>query len=194
MKLRSKTESTRKQALDSIADLAWQNAHIRDIFKSLHAAQTIRRQEPYLWDFYDSSLQLSSRLALDSIEDGKLSLLAKSYIGQRLPEYSVTEFIRSVYNMGYCCEAGFWLMRRRLNPEESFLAIRVFNIMSKKLQVHRIQRILEEMEVLVVTCPEYVEWEELDKTYSNWFSLVFTYRSELPDVIKPSKALWRMCL
>lgn len=50
-----------------------------ELLKSLNAAQIIRSEEPYLWDFCDLSLQLDSRMALACVEENKAYELIRSY-------------------------------------------------------------------------------------------------------------------
>ena len=82
--------------MDSILDVAWKDEFVLDLLKKLGAAEKIKKEEPYLWKYFDSSLHLSSRIALDCIEEGKLFRLAKSYTGESAPNYSVSEIVRFV--------------------------------------------------------------------------------------------------
>lgn len=76
---RSKTESTRKQALEEIIECAWHHDYILDLLQEAHAAEMLKRQETYIWDFCDTSLQISSRMAYASVREGKIFSLVKRY-------------------------------------------------------------------------------------------------------------------
>lgn len=89
---RSKTESTRKQALDSIVDLSLGcDDLLIEILRASNAPQVLIQQEAYIWDFCDVSTRISSRLALTCVREDKLRKFAQSYQHNRLdgsaPEY-----------------------------------------------------------------------------------------------------------
>lgn len=51
--------------------------HISTLLETCKAAQFIRMQEPFIWDYFDTSLQISSRLAITFLEEKKLRLFIK---------------------------------------------------------------------------------------------------------------------
>ena len=93
---RSKTGSTRQQALGYIVSLAVLDKHLLDLLRTLQAEKTLVKQEAYIWDFCDVSMQLNSRLALFCFKEQKLFQAMSNF-----PEYKervdlLLDFIRYV--------------------------------------------------------------------------------------------------
>ena len=76
---RSRTESTRRQALEVVIDLAWEGKHVSNLLEEMDVAQTIKAQESYIWDFCDKSLLLSSRMVLACIGKEKFLNVSSGY-------------------------------------------------------------------------------------------------------------------
>ena len=95
---RSKTESTRKQALDGIIDLVLLDKHLLSFLRSLQAAKTLAKQEVYIWDFCDMSVQISSRLALVCLQEQKLFRIANECLNYTKAD-PLLDFIRYGQNL-----------------------------------------------------------------------------------------------
>lgn len=115
--IRSKVDSTRRQALDNIAQLAIEYDYLRKLFQSLNAEETIAWEGPSIWELCNESLQLSSRTTLGCLQEGKCTSLRGT-----------------IYSL-------FWT---RIQPDELFLFILLIarsaaNIMFEKLEDMLIQ-------------------------------------------------------
>lgn len=77
----SRAESTRKQALDKITRLSFESKKCLTFLKSVGAAQVIKDQELYVWDYCDTSLRLSSRIALSCLSNDDAYTVARQYCG-----------------------------------------------------------------------------------------------------------------
>lgn len=51
--------------------------HISTFLETCKAAQFIKKQEPFIWDYFDTSLQVNSRLAIAFLEEKKLRVFIK---------------------------------------------------------------------------------------------------------------------
>ena len=78
-------ETTRNYALKCIVALAWENDRLWEILESLDTTRLIQKQEQRLWDYYDASLQLSSRMALLCLQKQDLIREMDGYVEGDLP-------------------------------------------------------------------------------------------------------------
>lgn len=88
---RSKSESIRKQALDGITHCAW-NDYTRELLMEANAADVLKLQEAYIYDFCSESVQIASRMALTCIQEGRLFGLVKRF--ELSKDATVMDFIR----------------------------------------------------------------------------------------------------
>lgn len=92
---RSKTESTRKDALEGIIDCAW-NDCTRTLLKEANATEVLRRQEAFILDFCDTSSQIAYHMAYSGVQEEKVFSLVKR-VDQGCyddPPAALMEFIR----------------------------------------------------------------------------------------------------
>lgn len=101
--VRSKTESTRNQALDVIISLAGKSDFFLELLREVNAAEVIKGEEINVWKFYDTSVQINSRMALTCVQDGKLFQLLKEYKAPAYTGTSLTAFIRYGRAFIYLC-------------------------------------------------------------------------------------------
>lgn len=94
---RSKSEATRKEALDRIVDLTINNPYLLEMLKSLDTANILRSEEPFLWDYCDTSLHISSRLALACAqEEEAYKLVVETRQHGQYNGKELSEFVRCV--------------------------------------------------------------------------------------------------
>lgn len=85
------------KALDGIIILSINYADFLETFKTLKVAESIRKQEAYMWDFCSQSLVLTSRTALACLQETRLFKLMSSYVGpRRLDDKALVSFIQYV--------------------------------------------------------------------------------------------------
>lgn len=75
---RSNNQSTLKQALESIGEVAQASSHIRMMLKSLSAIQMIKSQEDFIRNYCEPSVQQCLQTVLTQIKDKDPSPLRKS--------------------------------------------------------------------------------------------------------------------
>lgn len=64
-------------------ELAMWDKNLLAFLKELNALKVIKQQEPYIWDFCDSSVQISSRLVLACVQEQEIFHLVKDYRKER---------------------------------------------------------------------------------------------------------------
>lgn len=81
-------------------------------------------------------------------------------------------------------------MTNRQNPDEMFLVLRTFARFSRRMFFDGIENILGNLEEYLEASSELIEWEEVDKLFTVWFSRVIKQR-QFSDQSKD--LLNRMC-
>lgn len=93
---RSRAETTRKQALDNISGLSVYSPYLLELMKSLNTAAVLEREEPFIWDYCDASLQLSSRMALACAKGEEAYKIFVKLDQERYEKGEMAQFMRCV--------------------------------------------------------------------------------------------------
>lgn len=185
----SRTESTRKLALESIIDCARQGDFVLSVFKEAGAADALKRQEAYIYDFCSESVQVASRMALNCVQERGPSTIVKQQTSYHR-DAALMEVIR-------CDDSPIHrdLTLSRLsskNPEHSFLAFRLHVRYVGGFYLEKLEQALEETEKLIVASPQLVEWEAVDKLFESWFASYYDSKNRQLSKKFPM-LIWRMC-
>lgn len=142
---------------------------LHGFLKESNALKILKQQEPYIWDFCDTSVQISSRLALTCMQDQQMICLIKNSQKERSLG-SLMGLIRYEF-LYYMYFHELIRAISRKDPEHSFLA---FRLLARHTLFHlrhfdEIERIIEAADGLITHSPEWVDWDAVDAFYKRWF-------------------------
>lgn len=148
------------------------------------AASILRSEEAYLWDYCDTSLHISSRLALACAAGEKAyDLVVKLRHMEEYDGKSFAEFLRFVSIVNFIRCADHLSTGNSMHPNDAYLALRMLSQVISDIRFFgRLEYILEEVIDFAKAFPDAVEWEEADKMFMH---LLFTARgSTLISMLK----------
>ncbi|KAI5118534.1 hypothetical protein M0805_009686 [Coniferiporia weirii] len=180
--VRSSVASTKKQALDRITDLSFEDSYVRGLFKVLGAVDAIEplQKDPAAWIYYGSSLQNSSRKALVSLADVEINTVLQradtkidAYEEEKYTsedaESLVEDTLREIFAYMY-------------DPDRSFIAIRYFRRLFQKINITSFFVCFADYQALdlIRKPPKDFEWEEADQFLAQLLEYMST------TAVKPS--------